>query len=748
MLQSLARAVLRQRRRFLRVALLLFVVAAAVGATAFPRLSAGGYEDPGTESARAAAFLADRFDVGQPNLVLLVEDARGVDDAAVAAAAARVTERLSAEPDVHQAYSYWSTGRPAALRAADSRSALILAWVEGDENHVQRWMSEHGGTYEGTVEGVAIRQGGTAKAGVEMTDRTMADLIKAEALAMPVLLVLLIFVFRGVVAAAMPLVIGTLTMACAFFVLRVLTLFTEVSVFAMNITTGLGLGLAVDYSLFVISRYREELARGADTDTALITSVRTAGRTVAFSAVTVALALGGLLVFPFSFLRSFAYSGIPVALIAALASVTVLPALLRVLGPRIDSLRVPGRSGRPRQEENFWHRTATAVMRFPLPVGLATVALLLLLGAPFLHLKLSLADERVLPSSASSFQVGEVMRNAYPSQENHAALVVLRAVGDPAGAAGEVDAYAQRLSRLDGVARVDTYTGGYAHGERRTPPGAASAAFAVERSAYLKVVPEEPETNDAGRELVREIRTAPAPFPVQVTGPGAVLEDSLHSLTSKMPWALAVIGGSTLVLLFLLTGSVLLPIKALVLNLLSLSATFGVLVWGFQEGHLDGVIGSFTVTGAITWSVPMLLFCIAFGLSMDYEVFLLSRIKEEYERTGDPVGSVARGLGRTGSLVSAAALLVAIVFAGFMTSGITYLKAIGLGLALAVLMDATVVRGLLVPAFMRLAGGANWWAPGPLRRLHARIGLRESEPAEPAPGHRADPDALVTRSRT
>ncbi|MFD5555170.1 MMPL family transporter [Streptomyces sp. NPDC127068] len=747
MLQSLARAVLRQRRRFLRVALLLFVVAAAVGATAFPRLSAGGYADPGTESSRAAAFLADRFDVGQPNLVLLVEDERGVDDPAVATAAARVTERLAAEPDVHQAYSYWSAGRPAALRAADSRSALVLAWVKGTEDHVQRWMSDRGGAYQGTVEGVEIRQGGTAKAGVEMTDRTMADLLKAEALAMPVLLVVLVFVFRGVVAAAMPLVIGALTMACAFFVLRVLTLFTEVSVFAMNITTGLGLGLAVDYSLFVISRYREERARGADTDTALLTSVRTAGRTVAFSAVTVALALGGLLVFPFSFLRSFAYAGIPVALIAALASVTVLPALLRVLGPRIDSLRVPGRSG-PRKEENFWHRTATAVMRFPLPVGLAAVALLLLLGAPFLHLKLSLADERVLPSTASSFQVGEVMRNGYASQENHAALVVLREVGDPAGAVGEVGAYAQRLSRLDGVARVDTYAGGYAHGERRTPPGAASAAFVAERSAYLKVVPKEPETDDAGRALVHEIRTAQAPFPVQVTGPGAVLEDSLHSLTSKMPWALAVIGGSTLVLLFLLTGSVLLPIKALVLNLLSLSATFGVLVWGFQDGRLDGFIGSFTVTGTITWSVPMLLFCVAFGLSMDYEVFLLSRIKEEYERTGDPVGSVARGLGRTGSLVSAAALLVAIVFAGFMTSGITYLKAIGLGLALAVLMDATVVRGLLVPAFMRPAGGANWWAPGPLRRLHGRIGLRESDAPKPAPGHRAHPDAVVPRSRT
>ncbi|MER5769520.1 MMPL family transporter [Streptomyces sp. NPDC001985] len=747
MLQRLAQAVLQRRRRLLYASLLLFVVAAAVGATVFPKLSAGGYSDTSTESARAAKFLEERFDAGQPNLVLLVEDDRGVDDEAVAAAAAKVTERLSKEPDVTEAYSYWSTGRPEALRATDSRSALIMAWVKGDDDHVQKWMADHAESYEGTVEGLDISQGGTAKASEEIIEQTMKDLVKAEAIAMPVLLIVLIFVFRGVVAAAMPLVIGTLTMACAFFILRLLSMFTDVSVFAMNITTGLGLGLAVDYSLFIISRYREELARGASTDQALITSMRTAGRTVAFSAVTVALALSGLLVFPFYFLRSFAYAGIPVALFAALVSVTVLPALLKVLGPRINSLQVLKRK-KPEEEKNFWHRTATVVMRFPLPIGLAAVAVLLLLGAPFLNLRMSLADERVLPSSASSFQVGKALREGYSSQENHSELVVMREVGDPARAAAKVGGYAGELSRMEGVSRVDTYTGSYVQGKQAAPAGPASAAFAAETSVYLKVVPKEPETNDAGRELVREIRDTDAPFAVQVTGPGAILEDSLNSLTSKMPWALGIIGGSTLVLLFLLTGSVLLPLKALVLNMLSLSATFGVLVWGFQEGHLDGVIGSFTVTDAITWSVPMLLFCVAFGLSMDYEVFLLSRIKEEYEKTGDNVASVAQGLGRTGSLVSAAAVLIAIVFAGFITSSITYLKAIGLGLALAVIMDATVVRGLLVPAFMRLAGGANWWAPKPLRLLHEKIGLREGDDPAPLPRQQDGADPVAPGTRT
>ncbi|MCC3766756.1 MMPL family transporter [Streptomyces sp. UNOC14_S4] len=743
MFQRLAQAVLQRGRRLLYASLLLFVVAAAVGATVLPKLSAGGYSDTGTESARAARFLEERFHAGQPNLVLLVKDDRGIDDKGTAAAAAKVTERLSKEPDVTEAYSYWSTGRPEALRATDAKSALIMAWVKGDEDHVQKWMTDHADDYQGTVEGLDISQGGTAKASEEIIGQTMKDLVKAEAIAMPILLVVLIFVFRGVVAAAMPLVIGTLTMACAFFVLRILSVFTDVSVFAMNITTGLGLGLAVDYSLFIISRYREELARGADTDEALIASMRTAGRTVAFSAVTVALALSGLLVFPFYFLRSFAYAGIPVALIAALASVTVLPALLKVLGPRINSLQILKRR-KPAAEKNFWQRTAMVVMRFPLPVGLAAVALLLLLGAPFLKMKMSLADERVLPTSAGSFQVGKALREGYSSQENGSELVVMREVGDPAQAAGKIGAYARQLSGLEGVSRVDTYTGSYVQGKQAAPAGPASAAFAAEQSAYLKVVPKEPETDDAGRELVREIRDADAPFPVQVTGPGAILEDSLDSLTSKMPWALGIVGGSTLVLLFLLTGSVLLPLKALVLNMLSLSTTFGVLVWGFQEGHLNGVIGSFTVTGAITWSVPMLLFCVAFGLSMDYEVFLLSRIKEEYEQTGDNVASVARGLGRTGSLVSAAAVLIAIVFAGFMTSSITYLKAIGLGLALAVIMDATVVRGLLVPAFMRLAGRANWWAPGPLRLLHRKIGLREGDGPAPLSRQQDDSDSVAS----
>ncbi|AXE88780.1 MMPL family transporter [Streptomyces sp. Go-475] len=735
MFHRLAQALLRRPKRLLYASLMLFVVAAAVGATVLPKLSAGGYTDTGTESARAAEVLEERFGVGQPNLVLLVEDRRGVDDAAVSAAAARVTSRLAKEPSVAEAYSYWTTGRPAALKSDDSRSALIMAWIKGDEDDVQAWMTDHGADYQGRVQGLEIKQGGTAKANEELTSQTAKDLFKAEAIAMPILLVVLIFVFRGIVAAAMPLLLGTLTMAGAFCVLRIISLFTDVSVFAMNITSGLGLGLAVDYSLFIISRYREELRRGAGTDQALLTSMRTAGRTVAFSAVTVALALSGLLVFPFYFLRSFAYAGIPVSLLAAVASVTVLPALLKVLGPRIDSLPVLRRR-KPQTDTGFWYRTAKKVMRFPVSVGTVGVIILLALGAPFLDLKMTLADERVLPSSASSYQVGQAMRERFDSQQSQAEMVVMRKSGPTE--TDRLSDYAERLSRLKGVASVETVTGSYAGGSQVARPGPASSSFASDYGVYLKVVPKEPEVSEKGRQLVREIRAERAPYPVEVTGPGATLEDSMNSLNSKLPWALGIVGGSTLILLFLLTGSVLLPFKALVLNTLSLSATFGVLVWGFQDGHLDGVIGDFTPTGAITWSVPMLLFCVAFGLSMDYEVFLLSRIKEEYEQTHDNVSSVSRGLGRTGSLVSAAAVLIAIVFAGFMTSSITYLKAIGLGLALAVIVDATLVRGALVPAFMRLAGSANWWAPGPLRRFHQRVGLRESgEPLPPRDGAEA-----------
>ncbi|MFE4493037.1 MMPL family transporter [Streptomyces niveus] len=728
MFASLARFTTHRSKLVLYLSGVLLVLAGALGGGVISTLSAGGFTDSSTESARTAEVLDGRFGSGAPNLTLLVTDERGVDDPAVSAAGARLTERIGAEDGVEQALSYWTLGKAPALRGEGGDSAMVLVRITGDEDQVQKTLERIQPEYDRTVEGLETRVGGVAVANKEITETTSDDLLLIEMVTFPVLLVVMLFVFRSVVAALVPLAVAGLTIVSVLLTLRVLTLFTDVSVLATNVATGLGLGLAIDYGLILLKRYREELHGGADTDTAIATALRTAGRTVLFSAVTVALALAGLLVFPFYFLRSFAYAGIPTALLAALVSITFLPALLKALGPRIDKGRVLGRGKEekpPKPEtERFWYRLATNVMRFPVPVAVAVIGLLLFLGSPFLSLHMSLADDRVLPADTQSRQISDLIREDFSAQESQALNVVLN--DTPPTGERSIDAYAQKLSTLGNVARVDSEAGSFAAGEQVAPPGPGSERFSADNSTYLSVIPKSESLSEEGEELVKDIRTAEAPYDIQVGGPAAELVDSLDSMYDKLPAALAIIGVTTFVLLFLFTGSLVLPLKALVLNCLSLSATFGVLVWGFQDGHLEGIVGDFVVTDTITWTVPVLLFCIAFGMSMDYEVFLLSRIKEEWDRSGDNQLAVARGLERTGAMVTAAAGLIAIVWLGFVLSGISYLKAIGLGLAIAVLMDATLVRGALVPAFMRLAGRANWWAPAPLARFHKKFGLREA----------------------
>src|SRR5918996_203483 len=489
------------------------------------------------------------------------------------------------------------------------------------------------------------------------------------------------------------------------------------------ITVGIGVG--IDYALFVVSRFREEMRAGHGTEDAVVRTVETAGRTVLFSALTVAISLSALLVFPMYFLRSFAYAGIAVVALAGFGAIVFLPSLLAVLGPRVDSLTLFRR--KPKEVgEGMWHRIATFVMRRPWPVAVSVVAVLLLLGTPFLGVSTGLPDDRVLPQTASARQVQQEIRQGFSSEEASALSVVAVDAG-PADSARDaaVDEYASDLSSLEGVARVDASTGSYLDGRLVAPPSPASDRFEGETGTWLAVVPSVEPISAAAERLVDEVRSTPAPFETQVSGPSAELVDSKDSLLSRLPLAAAIIGLVTLVLLFLMTGSVVVPLKAIVLNLLSLTATFGAMVWIFQEGNLSDLLG-FTATGTLDTTTPILMFCIAFGLSMDYEVFLLSRIKEEYDRTGDNVASVAMGLERTGRIVTAAAALLAIVFIAFATSEVTFIKLFGVGMALAVIMDATLIRAALVPAFMRLAGRANWWAPKPLRRLHERIGLREA----------------------
>ena len=727
MLNRLARFTVRRRRLVLIGSLVAFLAFGAIGGGVAEQLSSGGFEDPNAESTRARHLVEDVFGASTPNLVLLVTaDGGNVDDAAAAAAGVALTQEVAALPHIGAAFSYWTLGNAPPLKSKTGDQAIVLAQIDGDEDEVDEAIAELSPVLTRDGDTIDVAVGGFAEVFRQVGTTIESDLAKAEGVALPITLLLLVVVFGSVIAAGLPVAIGVLSIIGTFFVLFVVSRFTQVSIFALNLTTAMGLGLAIDYSLFVVSRFREELGRGRDVESAVVRTVATAGRTVVFSALTVAASLAALLVFPLAFLRSFAYAGIAVVAVAGLASILVLPAVLASLGHRIDTWSVR----RKTSTRTFWHDQAVRVMRRPWAYAISVTALLVLLGVPFLHIRFGLPDDRVLPPGMSSRQVSDALRTNFESKEAGAASVVAEGV-DPAARAAEVDAYAKQLSTVEGVSRVDAATGFYIDGNQVLPANELSARFTAPGGdgTFLNVVPSVEPVSASGERLVKEIRRIDAPFDVLVTGPSAQLVDAKASILAKVPLAAGIILAVTFTVLFLMFGSVLVPVKAVVLNLLSLSATFGAMVWIFQDGHLSGVLG-FTATGAIDTTTPILMFCIAFGLSMDYEVFLLSRIKEEHDRTGDNEQAVAVGLERTGKIVTAAAALLAIVFIAMATSGVSFIKLFGIGLTMAVLMDATLIRATLVPAFMRLAGEANWWAPAPLRRVYERWGFSEGEEVE------------------
>jgi len=733
--RRLGRLVLRRPRLILAAAAVVLVVAAAFGGHVKEHLSAGGFADPASPSARAAARLESRFATGAPNLVVLVTATGGegatVDDPAVEAAGLDLARRLAAEPAVRGVKSYWSLFHAPPLRSHDGRSALILAQIPGDEDAVRDATRGFAARYHVTGGPITAEVGGAGETFRQIEDQAERDLRRAERLTLPVTLLLLVLVFGSVVAAGLPLAVGALAVVATFGVLRAVAAVADVSIFALNLTTAMGLGLAIDYSLFIVSRFREELRQGHEPGPAVTRTLHTAGRTVTFSALTVAVSLAALLVFPLPFLRSFAYAGIGVVAAAATGAVVVLPALLVVLGRRIDRLALFHQRVRD-PEDGFWYRRARAVMRRPVAVVVAVTAVLVVLGVPFIHLDTGLADDRVLPPTAAVRRVGDAIRAGFSSKEAAALAVVSRDRFDAAapGRSEQIDGYAKALSALPGVARVDAATGFYLLGLNVLGPNELSRRFVVPgQGTWLSVVPSVEPLSPAGEALVRAVRHIPAPFPVLVAGDSARLLDGKAALARRLPLALALVAVATFVLLFLMVGSLLVPLKALLLNVLSLSATFGSLVFVFQEGHFARTL-HFTPTGTISVFTPVLLFCIAFGLSMDYEVFLLSRIKEEIDLGRANDDAVAVGLERTGRIVTAAALLLALVFVSFATAEVTVVKVFGVGLAIAVLVDAFLIRATLVPAFMRLAGRANWYAPRRLRRLHLQYGIWETEPLD------------------
>lgn len=741
MLSSLTRGVIAGPKRVLAGALLLLVICGVLGSSVSGHLAAGGFQDPDSESAKAIEVMSDTFERGGLQVVIRLHESGTPNiadsDTARTAADAVVRELESLHFVEGPIISAWNNPEAAAaLISEDRTSALITFTVAGGDKDaagnakkIEDRFSVPSFTSQFT--GIDVLVGGQAMVYSQVNEQTSRDLFVAEAVAIPISFLLLIWVFGGLTAAVLPLAIGIFAVIGTTAVLRGFTLFADVSVFALNLTTAMGLALAIDYTLLIINRYREEVQAGRDWDDALVVTVATAGRTVLFSAVTVAFSLAAMAIFPMYFLRSFAYAGLAVVALAAAAALVVAPALIAVLGPRIDSLdvrrpirRLLGRDEPrvPEPEESMWYRSTQFVLRHAVPVGLAVVALLLVLGAPFVGIKFGYPDDRVLPESASARVLGDELRADYSQNASASVSIVIpeaRDVYEPT-----MSRYGQDLSRVADVTAVTTPVGTFVDGQR---VGNGGDDMTADNAAYLTVSSTVDPFSERGQDQLDALREVPAPAETLFSGLAQQNIDNVNSIIDHLPEVFVVIVVTTFILLFLLTGSVLLPVKALLLNVLSLTATFGAMVWIFQDGNLGG-LGSST-TGTLIANMPVLMFCIAFGLSMDYEVFLLSRIREEWLKSGrtraDNDHAVAYGLARTGRVVTAAALLMAIVFAGIAFSQVSFMRMFGVGLALAVLMDATLIRMFLVPAFMKIAGRANWWAPEPLRKFHERFGLSE-----------------------
>lgn len=721
MLTRLGRLAVRRSRAVLIGVLLTFLGLAAYGAGAQNDLDLARWSSPGTESVRAGDVLREEFGTGNPNLALLVTARDGdVDSASTRDAARALAQEVEGLPLVTDVTSYWDSDS-LALRGTDGRRALVLVRLEGSATEAREQLATLSPRLTRTTDELTVQVGGQEEISRQVGEQARTDFLRAELFALPAVLLLLVLVYRRTTAALLTVAVGLLSVLGTLAGLRAIAQFTEVSTFAANLALVLGLGLGVDYSLFVISRYREERAAGRPGPDAVVRATAVAGRTVVFSGVTVAVSLCALLVFPFFFLSSFAYAGVLVVVTAVAGAVVFLPAALARWGHRVERPAARTSSG-------FWHRTALAAMRRPLLAGAGLLTVLLLAASPLLGLRFGLPDERTLPEGTSSRTTSEIVHEEFPAEPTDTIQVVL--TKSPTGTTttattAATRAYAAELSSIPGVFQVDAPSGTYRDGQRTGAPG-QDRLTAPEGRVRLALVPTQEAMRGDVPALVERVRDLPAPDGVLVGGYPGETTDFRATLLDRLPLAAGLVLGATYLILFLMTGSVLLPLKATVLNLLSLAVMFGCLVWVFQDGNLSGVLG-FTPTGSIEPSIPVLMFCVAYGLSMDYEVFLLSRIKEEHDRTGDTGRAVAEGIRRSAPLITAAAGILALSFLSYATGGVVFLKEMGIGTALTILVDATLIRVVLLPVTMRLAGRANWWAPKPLRRF------RIKEAPEPEP---------------
>ncbi|TMK55780.1 MAG: MMPL family transporter [Actinobacteria bacterium] len=709
MFDSLARLANNKAKRVGLLAIVFFLLAGAVGGSVADRLDPYGADDPDTETVQAREQLQDAG-LRVPAVLAVIEDAP-VADPATRQRVEKLEDEVAARADVASVSGYYDTGSRAFV-SRDGQSTYFAVALKATEDKELQEAGDEIADQLSSNPGVVV--GGFAVAQEQVNKQVEEDLKKAELLAFPLLFLLSLLFFRSLVASVLPLMIGGLAIVGTFLILRIASEFGSISIFALNLTTALGLGLAIDYSLFIVSRYREEIAKSGPGLGAMRRVLATAGRTVFFSSLTVSAALASLLVFPQRFLYSMGLGGSLVALFAALISLTVLPAVLTLLGNRVNAgapkflQRRAEADARPAQE-GFWYRLSRFVMRRPLPVATLSALFLIVLGLPFFQIKFNTVDPTVLPETASARQAYDTVSQQFPPYHDTPIWIDVEGGGPKAAAQ-----FAKEVRTVDGVAEV-------------APPQPLERGVTA-----VQVVSTDPFVSDASQATVKAIRNLPPPAGAEVLVGGATADfvDFQSSLESHMPIALGIVIFATLLILFLMTGSVVLPIKSLIMNFLNLSAVFGLLVLIFQDGRLEGFL-DYSSPGAIEQTMPILLFAVAFGLSTDYAVFLLSRIKEARDNGASESESVAIGLERTGRIVTAAALLFAVAMGAFATSQIIFIKENGVGTALAVLIDATIIRALLVPSLMEMLGKWNWWAPAPLRRLHERWGVSETGPTQP-----------------
>ena len=696
MFERLGHMIAHKKKVVLSLFLLATILAGGIGSQVFARFDTGGYSDPNSDSAKVWDYLDETFKVKDPSVVLVIDAKdKSVDDPSVVAIATELESQVRAESSAESVLSYWSSGGAPSLKSKKGTSAFIFVYLKSNDfTEIDKLGGVYQEKYDGNYKGLNVYASGGAVFANAINGRIQDDLKLSEAVSIPLTFLLLLFVFGAMAASAMPLVVGITAILGTFFAMYLLTLITDVSIFALNLTTGLGLGLGIDYALLIVNRFREEMARGLDNETAIVNTLRSAGKTVFYSGLTVVLTLISLTFFPQNFLKSMGYAGAAVVALAVIGALIPLPALLAILGTKINK-GVVRRSGIVQKEDGRWAQIARFVMRRPVSVVAASLAILAILIAPITNIKFSQIDSDVLPKSDRAYQASQFIANEFPGQESNPIEIVF-----PEGAqqSEQIATYMAALKQIPGVVRV---------GEIQIVGNAARLV------AIHSMKPRTPE----GEELIHKIRELPAPEGTLVGGIAADYADTQGAISSTMPKVLGWIMITVLLLLFAFTGSLLLPIKAVILNFTSLAATMGVLTWIFIDGNFKELLGDFIVNGTLDTNTMVLVSIVAFGLSMDYEVFLLSRIKEEHDAGKSNIDAVALGLQKSARIITAAAFILAVVFAAFVLSGVTSIKMMGFGVAFAILLDATLIRAFLVPALMRLFGDWNWWAPRALKRF-------------------------------